>query len=123
MVPATGHGKKFRRQERGCLLYTYVVSIMLNVSYQYSYEKDYLSEFAAEEESLDKLGLLYTSIRFHFTDQDLKQSSDCLFVSTNKSYFVIMSECERNVIQNFYTVDGPVSYTHLDVYKRQCTGS
>ena len=28
---------------------------MLNVSYQYSYEKDYLSEFAAEEESLDKL--------------------------------------------------------------------
>ena len=27
----------------------------MNVSYQYSYEKDYLSEFAAEEESLDKL--------------------------------------------------------------------
>ena len=45
-------------------------------------------------------------IRFHFTDQDLEQSSDCLFVSTDESYFVIMTECERNVIQNFHTVDG-----------------
>ena len=39
----------------GLLSALLVVSIMLNVSYQYSYEKDYLSEFAAEEESLDKL--------------------------------------------------------------------
>ena len=39
----------------GLLSALLVVSIMLNVSYQYSYEKDYLSEFAAEEESLNKL--------------------------------------------------------------------
>ena len=32
-----------------------VASIMLNVSYQYSYEKDYLSEFATAQESVDKL--------------------------------------------------------------------
>ena len=32
-----------------------VVSILLNVSYQYSYEKDYLSEFAGEEDVMDKL--------------------------------------------------------------------
>ena len=39
----------------GLLSVLLVVSIMLNVSYQYSYEKDYLSEFAAAEESVDKL--------------------------------------------------------------------
>lgn len=32
-----------------------VVSILLNVSYQYSYEKDYLSEFAEAEDVMDKL--------------------------------------------------------------------
>ena len=32
-----------------------VASILLNVSYQYSYEKDYLSEFATAEEAVDRL--------------------------------------------------------------------
>ena len=62
-----------------------------------------LLSFQEQNQSLKSLN---SELRFHFTDQDLKQSSDCLFVSTNKSYFVIMTECERNVIQNFHTVDG-----------------
>ena len=36
----------------GLLSALLVVSIMLNVSYQYSYEKDYLSEFAGNGKSL-----------------------------------------------------------------------
>lgn len=39
----------------GLLSALLVVSILLNVSYQYSYEKDYLSEFATAEEAVDKL--------------------------------------------------------------------
>lgn len=32
-----------------------VTSILLNVSYQYSYEKDYLSEFEEKDQALEKL--------------------------------------------------------------------
>lgn len=39
----------------GMLSVLLVVSILLNVSYQYSYEKDYLSEFAAADETVAKL--------------------------------------------------------------------
>ena len=53
-----------------------LVSIMANVSYQYSYEKDYLSEFSDSGKALEKLE----------------------------------SGADKAV---------PVSYTHLDVYKRQ----
>ena len=39
----------------GMIVAVLVTSILLNVSYQYSYEKDYLSEFTEQGEALDKL--------------------------------------------------------------------
>lgn len=53
----TSFGNIFQQGKYMCgmLSVLLVVSILLNVSYQYSYEKDYLSEFAAADETVAKL--------------------------------------------------------------------
>ena len=84
----------------GLLSALLVVSIMLNVSYQYSYEKDYLSEFAAEEESLDKL----------------ESNTDKAVLAAGDSGVYRYDQYGALPYDN---TSMSVSYTHLDVYKRQ----
>ena len=43
----------------GMIVAVLVTSILLNVSYQYSYEKDYLSEFEEKDQALEKLQDVY----------------------------------------------------------------
>ena len=47
-----------------------------------------------------------TFIRFHFSSDDLEESSDRLLIGTNESNLVLTSKSERNVIQNLHAING-----------------
>ncbi len=66
----TSYGNIFQQGKYLCgmLCILLVASIMLSVSYQYSFEKDYLVEFAASDEAIDKLK--------SDTDQAVKNTGD-----------------------------------------------
>ena len=44
-------------------------------------------------------------IRFHFTHKDSEEYGFRLLVSTDKGNLVVMTECKRYVVQNFYAVN------------------
>lgn len=54
---AVSYGNIFVKAKNLCLMFSclLVVSIVLNISYQYSYEKDYLSEFSDRGTAIEKL--------------------------------------------------------------------
>lgn len=54
---AVSYGNIFVKGRNLCLMFSglLVISIMLNISYQYSYEKDYLSEFSDRGKALEEL--------------------------------------------------------------------